>query len=293
MRKTRHNKYYKRKSKKNKSKKQIAGTLNDSAGYMGDHVFIGYYYNGLDINIPIIIHKDTPTNRQIILEKSANKVNFARVNLDEDVFLPTFPLSGNPGSRDNIEFIRRRSNKYTLYLPYLNLLTNIGKINIFDLMNKGVLLIDDNNMDIGYILTKSFILNTNLKDSEIQTSYAAPQNGYIPQFGRTDAFNILADYLQIKNDLKNAESKLPLNIGYINNLKQQIPIYERRFDDVIKQHPFLKKRIEQLEYKYPTLIEPIFLTDEATRYNYENPEQSQNIRIDRTSRILEEGMSKI
>ena len=74
-------------------------------------------------------------------------------------------------------------------------------------------------------------------------------------------------------------------------------IYDRtimQIDNLFKEYPLLKEVIQDLEYRYQGIIEPILLTDETSIYNYANgAEPSVSERIDRTSRVLEEGLKKI
>ena len=59
------------------------------------------------------------------------------------------PLTNSSQSIDNE---RNIAIKYNIYLPYINKLTNISRINIYDLINKGMKFIDEDNMILNIMI---------------------------------------------------------------------------------------------------------------------------------------------
>lgn len=152
---------------------------------------------------------------------------------------------------------------YTIYLSQLNKLTNIDyKMNLYGLIMNGIKFIDENDEKIFY------------HDKYTESPY----------FYKVSK---LSEYISSKKRFD--------NYGKENNPHKRD--YETKIIEVKKifdNDPEFKRMIQDLEYRYQGIIEPILLTDEASIYNYANgPEPSISERIDRTSRVLEEGLKKI
>lgn len=289
MRKTFH------KKRNRKTKKQMKGGIGD----LGEHVFIGYKFimndGGLQTHMPILVPKNFP-----IAKKDKNYSYLLSDQLDyscglHDVINRYFGPFTNSKSIDNQ---RNITMKYDVYLPYLNKLTNIGRINIYDLINKGMKLMDEDNMMLNMMigLAKNsygqYDLENLKKYSKEQDKYVS----YIDNNMRGHVFQEILDPLMenihYKKLMKEAkEAKDELTEEYYKKIYDGTVI---QIDELFKQYPLLKELIQDLECRYPAIIEPILLTDEVSIYNYANgPEPSASERVERASRVLEEGMKKI
>lgn len=209
-------------------------------------------------------------------------------DLGEHVFIGYKKLSGGIGSAGPIDVpiivpknIRKYSSaffelanstvisssddmkNYTIYLPQLNKLKNIDyKINLYNLIMNGVKFIDENDENIFY------------------------HDKYTP----SPYFYKLSKLSECISSKKRFDNYGTENNPYKQDYETKIIEVKKIFDN----DPEFKRIIQDLEYRYQGIIEPILLTDEASIYNYANgAEPSVSERIDRTSRVLEEGLKKI
>jgi len=98
---------------------------------------------------------------------------------------------------------------------------------------------------------------------------------------------------EIKEELRKTSSK-ELKIEFNNMIQTKYNEKITELKSILETNQKIKKKIEDLEYRYQGIIEPILLTDEVSVYNYANgAEPSVAERTDRTARVLEEGMKRI
>ena len=112
---------------------------------LGDHIFIGYRKIILNdkvppLSIPIIVAKDLDYDDAN--EYSNGLISHKSIFLDDD----------------------EESKNYTLYLPYLNELIELNKINIYELIDNGMIFIDENGINI------TELINNNYKEINSLTS---------------------------------------------------------------------------------------------------------------------------
>jgi hypothetical protein len=250
-------------------------------GDLGDHVFIGYKMMPENNYMPIIIPKKYPMT----------KFNPTNLFVDYSNGLSSIMMTYTGPTDISHNDIKERARKYTIYLPYLNQLTNIEKINIYDAMNKGIILVDDDNSIINLMFhhLDSHVVNLqNLKDKSkhhYNVTDIILQNMYGHRILRPLMQNIYYKKMMNCTD--------PIDLSY-NIYKRSYGASVRETETILLNYPLLKELIQDLEYRYQGIIEPILLTDETSIYNYANGlEATQPERTDRMSQVLEEGMKKI
>ena len=106
-------------------------------GNLGDHIFIGYRKIILNdkvppLSIPIIVAKDLDYDDAN--EYSNGLISHKSIFLDDD----------------------EESKNYTLYLPYLDELIGLEKMNIYELIDNGMIFIDDDGIDITELINNNY-----------------------------------------------------------------------------------------------------------------------------------------
>lgn len=284
MCKTLHKKL-KLKRKNIKTKKHLKG--GGMMGDLGEHVFIGYKsmsensFHSTDY-MPIIIPKKCP------IAKNDTSNSF----IDYSNGLSTIMMTHGDYSSSTDQNMKQIAMRYTVYLPYLNQLTNISKINIYDIMNRGITLVDEDNSivnlmisNLGWYEVKNL---QNLKDKS--KNHHNVKNIIYENIYGNSIYRPLMQNVHYKKFMNQTD---PSNASYAT-YKRQYSMTMVEIETLFTQYPLLKEFIQDLEYRYPAIIEPIILVDETAIYNYANgSELLPTERINRTSRVLEEGMKKI
>jgi len=229
--------------------------MKGGLGDLGEHIFIGYKFTP-DFDIIIIV------------PKSHNK------NLhDSDSGLFNNLYYGSPFDKPD-ESIK----SFVVFLPYLNKLTNYFdvRINIYDLVRQGMTFFDIKNGEFVIILSP----------------YIRPGLDYSVSFreGYEDLFKLMGECIYYKKEYYYfSEGDDNRDTYFFNYNKKREEVIS-----IINLDNRFKEAIQDLEYRYQGIIEPILLTDEVSVYNYANgAEPSVAERTDRTARVLEEGMKRI
>ena len=215
---------------------------------LGDHIFIGYRKIILNdkvppLSIPIIVAKDLDYDDAN--EYSNGLISHKSIFLDDD----------------------EESKNYTLYLPYLNELIELNKINIYELIDNGMIFIDENGINITELINNNYKEINSLTSEclnlkwEIDSKYLESKiYEFDDNFPSTLEYERLNICITEKNE-KIRKNKIKKYNEKIVKLKQ----------DLESNHEF-KKIIKSLEYKYPTIIKPILsLINKAPRHNFPFP----------------------
>ncbi len=240
---------------------------------MSDHVFIGYKFANVvghtsvvQILTPIIMPKKGTLGKLI----QPNIFNYS--NGLNDIINQYTSCSHN---NDLMEHIFQERQQYAIYLPYLKQLTDVGKLNIYDLIYSGMTLIDEDDVYLGEMFE-----NLRIDDhTTLQELKNNSKKGLKFDLGRTEQIESLRSLVWFIRSKKNLET---------------YPEVQQQIDEYFIQHPLLKELVQDLEYRYQGIIEPILLVDEISVYNYANgAEPPVTERVNRASQVFEEGMKKI
>jgi uncharacterized protein involved in tolerance to divalent cations len=165
------------------------------------------------------------------------------------------------------------SKNYTLYLPYLNELIELDKINIYELIDNGMIFIDENGMNITELINNNYkeinsliIYCLNLRN-KIDTNYWDVQ---LKLYEFDDNFPSTPEYERLNIQIIEKNEKIKeIRMCYFNDKIFELKQY------LESEHEF-KKIIQSLEYKYSKIIEPILsFIEESSRYDFANdPELS-------------------
>lgn len=320
MRKT-FNKRRKNKNKNRKTKKQMKGGIGD----LGEHVFIGYKRwprseGFAPIDIPIIVPKNIRGYSSGFFELLFSiKIPS---NLLDDVKNYTIYLSQLNKIKS---FGKNRFNLYYLIKMGMNFFdsdvrkidTDYFALNMTDYDTESIdeeltgnhlkifnLMEECTRLKIGLRFWHGNDLNNfnNFKKEKIKQQLQSPWTEHIsitykvPYWTNNITKKVTWDdptVKEVEEELKKRTSKeLILEFRELNRTKYNEKITELK--SILETKQKLRRSIEDLEYRYQGIIEPILLTDEASIYNYANgAEPSVSERIDRTSRVLEEGLKNI
>jgi hypothetical protein len=238
-----------------------------------DHIFIGYRKIILNdkvspLSIPIIIAKDLDYNDAD--EYSNGLISHGSIYLDDD------------NDDDKYE-------NYTLYLPYLNELIGLNKMNIYELIDDGMIFIDENGINITKLIHDNYKEINSLTSKclnlkwEIDSKYLESK---IYEFD--DNFPSTLEYERLNIQIIEKNEKIRKN--KIKNYNEKIVKLKR---DLESNQEF-KKIIQRLEYRYPTIIKPILsLINKAPRHNFINEYELLEEEFKLHGRMLEEGLKKI
>ena len=216
-------------------------------GNLGDHIFIGYRQIILNdkvppLSIPIVVAKDL--NYDDSIKYSNGLISYNSIFLYDD----------------------EESKNYTLYLPYLDELIGLEKMNIYELIDNGMIFIDDDGIDI------TELINNNYK--EINRSIICCLN--FRNKIDTNYWDVQFKLYEFDDNFPSTPEYERLNIQIIekNEKMKQIRICHYN-DEIFKLKQYLesnhefKKIIQGLECEYSKIIEPILsLINEVPRYAF-------------------------
>ena len=176
----------------------------------------------------------------------------------------------------------KKRQEYTVYLPYLKQLINVGKLNIYDLIYSVMTLIDEEYVYLSEMFENAICSHTTLQCSKNNSKKGLRQDC---QTHQNKILRRLMLFIQAKKNLeKNPED---------HNYKTEYATHQQQINEYFIQYPLLKELVQDLEYRYQGIIEPILLIDEISVYNYANgAEPPMTERITRASQVFEEGMKK-
>lgn len=214
---------------------------------LGDHIFIGYRKIILNdkvppLSIPIIIAKDLDYDDSS--EYSNGLISYNSIFLDND----------------------EECKNYTLYLPYLNELIGLDKMNIYDLIDNGMIFIDDDGIDI------TELINNNYKEINSLTSECLNLKCQIDSkfleskiYEFDDNFPSTLEYERLNIQITEKNEKIRKNKIKMYNAK----IVKLKKD--LKCNSEFKKIVKSLEYKYSKIIKPVLsLINEVPKHIFTN-----------------------
>lgn len=202
-------------------------------GNLGDHIFIGYRQIILNdkvppLSIPIVVAKDL--NYDDSIKYSNGLISYNSIFLDDD----------------------EESKNYTLYLPYLDELIGLEKMNIYKLIDNGMIFIDDDGIDITELINNNYkeinSLASECLSLKWQIDYKFLESKiyeFDDNFPSTPEYERLNIQITKKNEIVR-KFKIKMYNENIVKLKRDLEF----------NHEF-KKIIQSLECEYSKIIEPI------------------------------------
>jgi hypothetical protein len=207
--------------------------MNFTISNLGDHIFIGYKKIILNetippLSIPIIVAKDLDYD-------DANEYSNGLIS-HCSIFV-----------NDNEE-----CKNFTLYLPYLNQLIGLYKMNIYELIDDGMIFIDENGINITELINNHFKEINKLtseclrKKLEIDSKFGEKK---IYEFD--DKFPSTPEYEQLNVEIIEKNKKIRNKKHKIYN--EKLVLLKQMMNDNYK----FKRLIQRLEINYPMIIEPV------------------------------------
>lgn len=220
--------------------------MNYTNSNLGDHIFIGYKKIILitPLSIPIIIAKD--------------------LNYDDASVYSNGLISNCSISPDDYEEYKN----FTLYLPYLNQLIELCKMNIYKLINHGMIFIDHDGVNITELINNNFkeinkLTGECLCAKEMWECHVKVCERQMYEFD--DKFPSTPEYERINSEIIEKYEKIINKYHKIYN--EKLVLLKRMLDD----NNEFKRLIQKLEINYPMIIEPILsLVNKSPKHNFIN-----------------------
>lgn len=230
---------------------------------LNKHVFIGYKFVNSNY-VPIIVPKNFP----LAIHNPNNQ--FVDYSNGLSSAMTTY-FGSYRGTSDAVLFKSQYNlaKQFTVYLPHLHDLNQVGKINIYDLMNKGMVFVDEDDSIINIMFENISSWINNKKNNDLQKMKETSQNHNsinavtsIHHFGYI--FNPLMEAIYFKPILDNYLER-PLTLEQHREYKLIRDKYEFSIVgiwEIFRQYPLLKELIQDLERRYPLIIKPFVSVDE-------------------------------
>lgn len=235
--------------------------MNFLIGNLSEQTFVGYKKTNdgcfpiiIPNNIPFPIYDDNDT-----IDFSSGLSHAMKSYLSSDA------------NENSVNY--KTKNKYTIYLPQLKQLTNFNnKINIYNLIYKKIIFIDEGNANINIMLdphaivkssSGKFICNSNLSD--VKNSSKIYKKSYIYGVNRGAHLIPLMECVDYRQQIRKWHGHISLH----KSLEEKYTSAIIEVEQIFIKYPLLKEIIQDLEYRYQNIIEPIILIDEESIHNYE------------------------